>query len=307
MRNGPWLAVALLTQLGVAYLIPFVALRRRGWTLLGCLLALIVAGGATVAAHGSARSLAYARGELAGLTFVPGGTAGDPGASAATTTIAREGRSTRMVSFEYALAASASQAVGARMADRVDGAASKVSFMVSWAMTAAGLIAAAVLVGRRRRPPGFGPKLPAEIAPGFALGETAFWQAAFAVAIAASPLSSAPDAVWCLPAVLLAVRVVSGDRTPTAKPARIDRWAAVLVLDLLLAGMPDHHSFPLLLPRWTWLSEHKYFMAELLIAVAGLFMARAYFPLVRATATAPAARPQRPAMAVAGPRPSAGR
>jgi hypothetical protein len=87
--------------------------------------------------------------------------------------------------------------------------------------------------------------------------------------------------VWLLPAALLAVRVVTADVTPTAKPARIDRWAAVTVLGLVLAAMPDHHSFALLLPDWGWLSERKYFLGEILLVLGGLFMTRAYYPALR--------------------------
>jgi hypothetical protein len=281
---GLWLALAVLIDLGLLLLVPFVALRRRPWALLGLLGGLVVVAGGTVAAYGYPHSLAFVRGDL-GRIAVYG--RDDPQALALPAEVGEQLRagapagwtrrgdwSYRPQSFPFVLGASAPRALAGTALGAVPAAAAKASL----AIAALGFALALFLVGRRRRPP---LKLPPHMASGLNLGEAAFWQAALAVAVLASPSSSATNMVWLLPAALLAVRVVTADVTPTAKPARIDRWAAVTVLGLVLAAMPDHHSFALLLPDWGWLSERKYFLGEILLVLGGLFMTRAYYPALR--------------------------
>jgi hypothetical protein len=267
LATGVLIAAAAVLKPIAAGLVPFLLLRRRfraaGGFGLGALLAL----GATVALHGTSGLAAYLTRELPRIS-VEGEAHGetmrlDPDVRArlrgraAPGTVLRDGRAYRIESFRFVTNASLVRPLKRRLGLRL--APTRLALLLLGAL----LLAFAAWSFRAPGPPP-----PA--------AELAYWQAALAALLLAWPVTWAMNAVWLLPAALLAASA-----WPEARGAA-RAGLAVAALGLLLAGVPDPAARAVL----GGAANLRYVAAEALVLASLLAASRALAP----APTAPASR-----------------
>jgi hypothetical protein len=256
--SGVLLAMGALLKPSVAFLLPFLALRRRWRALGGFAAGAAAAVLATAALHGTAGLVAYVTKEMPRIA-VEGEAHGDgellepavlgrlrQGAPEGMTT--RDGRLYRVESFRFVTNASLTRPLKRRLGLRLG--PSRLSLLVL-----AGLVALTGLSLTLHRVASSGP-----------LRELAYWQAAMAAVLLAWPVTWAMNAVWLLPAAL-----VIGWGWPSAVTSGSRVTLATCAAGLLLAGVPDGVASVLLGP----LASLKYVIAETLVFVSMLGAARA--------------------------------
>ncbi|MGQ9467405.1 MAG: glycosyltransferase family 87 protein [Anaerolineae bacterium] len=95
--------------------------------------------------------------------------------------------------------------------------------------------------------------------------EVAYWQSVFTVILLSAPLTWVMSTVWLLPLVTIILHFYAADLR-TSKDAYV---LVLCALGFLVAWMPDHFSFPLLIPYIpTKLANAKYIVSEFLVLVS---------------------------------------
>ncbi|HVR70232.1 MAG TPA: glycosyltransferase family 87 protein [Vicinamibacteria bacterium] len=251
--SGVLLALGSVLKPNVAWLLPFLVLRRRWRALAGFAIGAAGLALAAVALHGTDGVGAYVTRELPRIA-VEGEAHGDQrrldpavlarlrgGAPEGMT--ARDGRLYRVESFRFVTNASLTRplkrGLGLRLSPR------RLSLLVLSALV--GIVALWQL--------GHG-RLLASPSP---LRELAYWQAALAAVLLAWPVTWAMNAVWLLPTALVVAYAWPFARTFGARAA-----LAGCVCGLLLAGAPDG-MVEVALGPWT---RFKYVIGEMLVFVS---------------------------------------
>jgi hypothetical protein len=253
--SGVLLAVGAVLKPSVAFLLPFLALRRRWRALGGFAAGATAAVLATAALHGTEGVVTYVTKEMPRIA-VEGEAHGDEellepavlarlrqGAPEGMTT--RDGRLYRIESFRFVTNASLARPLKRRLGLRLG--PSRLSLIVL-----AGLVALTGLWLTLHAREGASPD---------PLRELAYWQAAMAAVLLAWPVTWAMNAVWLLPAALVIAWGWPSAETPASRAA-----LAACMAGLLLAGVPDGVA-SVLLER---LASLRYVIAETIVFVSML-------------------------------------
>jgi hypothetical protein len=262
--SGLLLAAATVIKLNAVYLVPFLLLRRRVRAVAGYAAGVVLLLALSAALDGPNAVAEYVRTELPRIArFGEGGTSDmllsveeraalSAAAPAPPGWSRRDGRLYRTEPFGFVANASLARTV-VTVGQRAGRAPSATA--VSVALLLALWLVVADALRRRGRA-------------GTPVYELAFWQAALAAVLMSSPLSWAMNTVWLLPSLVLLVRLARGPRD-----AREVTAACLCAAGLLVAAVPDHHAFPLVLP-WPRLLNWKYLVAEAAVFASMLILLR---------------------------------
>jgi alpha-1,2-mannosyltransferase len=260
IRSGLLLAAGSVLKPSVAFLVPFLAVRRRGRALAGFAAGAALAVTATAVLHGTDGLAGYLERELPRIS-VEGEAHGDQmrlppevlarlRAGAPEHMTFRDGRLYRIESFRFVTNASLTRPLKRRLGLRAG--PSRLALAVL-----AALLAVAAAVAWRRRD---------ALAAGGPVAELAWAQAAMAAVLLAWPVTWAMNAVWLLPATLV---LAAGWTRARSWPARAAMGAAGA--GLVLAALPDAAAAAIVGP----LASLKYVIAEALVFASMLLVAGA--------------------------------
>jgi len=262
LAAGCLVALATLLKLNCAFLIPFLALRRRWRTVGGFLLGVVVLLGLDLAVSGPARVSDYLFRELPRISAhgeggtremsLPRSTFAGVLAGVQPQKTVLDGRSYSPDYFKFVLNGSLVQALPGKLLRRAAVATGLPEPGLSQlALVFLALFFAVFLALHRRRGP------PAD--------EPVYWQSVLVVILLCGPVTWAMGAVWLLPVLPLLLREV-----PRANDSGLVRALVLCTLGLLLAGAPDPYGFFMLSPFGVEVLNGKYVLGQLLCLV-GLF------------------------------------
>ncbi|MBN2371500.1 MAG: DUF2029 domain-containing protein [Vicinamibacteria bacterium] len=265
--SGAILAAATLLKLNVCYLALFLLIRRKWRVLTGYVLGAFVLLLTALAVNGPTAVREYVLRELPRITrfgergtsemLLDGATLARLRSGAPEGRVIKDGRAYRESSFEIVANASLARIVAARLArprTRIGEhrATSTISLVI---IGLAGLVAGIAVRRRRDDLSRF--------------QETTYWLCAMTAVLLAGPLTWVMNLVWLLPLAVLILGLfprLSGRRESIA--------LAGCALGLLLAALPDRHSWALIAPFGGPYATWQFVAAEIVMLLSLLMLLR---------------------------------
>lgn len=263
LLGGGSLALAVLLKLHCIYLVPFMVLRKKWYSLIGFVAGLLLCITASVVFEGYDLNREYVVEHLPRIArYGEGGTPNQMMPRSAIEPYLSDLRSgytikdgIRYVQVAFQFVASATL-VDVFAPPTLGASASADSSKVSLVLFV--VFMGAIVVCRLMKPNMFLCK--------DAFSDWVYWQTAMVVVLLCSPTTWVMNVVWVLPAVAILIgRYQQSDLG--------DVWPVYLLcLGVLIAGMPDHYSFSVFLPYMQSLLDFKYVVAESLLFVALMWL-----------------------------------
>jgi hypothetical protein len=261
IASGVMLAAATMLKLNVCYLALFLLLRRKWRVLAGYILGAFALVLLTLVVNGPGAFREYVEQELPRIARH--GERGTSEMLLEDTTLARlragvpeghalrDGREYLKSSFEFVANASLSRVLAARLArPRTRTGEHGATSMISLIIIALVGISAWIIVHRYRQAPDV-------------THETTYWLLAMTAILLAGPLTWIMNLVWLLPLAVLVLYIY-----PRPAGRRESAALAGCVLGLLVAGLPDRHSWSMAIPFGGPVDTWRYVVAEIVVLVS---------------------------------------